>query len=237
MKNLLGQRFNMLTVIDGPIHKNNRIYWICQCDCGTIKEIRADGLTSGKTKSCGCYKKQILIKENINRQTLDLTNKKFGKLTALKLHPTKRSKDGRRIWECQCECGNVCYVDTHSLQTQKVSSCGCLRSKGEYIIEKILLENNIPYEKQKTFEDCRFKDTNYLARFDFWVNNQYIIEYDGEQHFYYKENPHTWNTKLNFDITKAHDQYKDQWCQEHNIPIIRIPYTKIDNITINDLVL
>jgi len=37
MKNLIGQKFNFLTVIDGPIRKNNKIYWKCKCDCGNIK--------------------------------------------------------------------------------------------------------------------------------------------------------------------------------------------------------
>ncbi|MCR4661904.1 MAG: hypothetical protein K5765_07930 [Clostridia bacterium] len=237
MENLIGKKFNKLTVIDGPIRKKNKIYWTCQCECGNIKDIRSDGLKNGSTKSCGCYKIEKFIEANKKRQTLDLTNQRFGKLIALKLDPVKRTPDGRRVWLCQCDCGNNCYVDTHSLQEGKKSSCGCLISKGEFIIEQLLKKHNIPYEKQKTFIDCRFEDTNYLARFDFWVDNKYLIEYDGEQHFYYKDNPHTWNTKMNFEITKAHDNYKNQWCQEHHIPIIRIPYTKINNITINDLIL
>ena len=83
MENLIGKTFNYLTVIDGPIRKNNKIFWTCKCKCGSIKDIRSDGLKSGKTKSCGCFKKNILIKENIKRQTLDLTNQRFGKLVAL----------------------------------------------------------------------------------------------------------------------------------------------------------
>ena len=76
MENLIGKQFNFFTVIDGPFkHSNSRkIYWKCRCQCGTEKEIRADGLRSGTTKSCGCYKKQILIEQNKLKQ-VDLTDK------------------------------------------------------------------------------------------------------------------------------------------------------------------
>ena len=47
-------------------------------------------------------------------------------------------------------------------------------------IEKILIKNNLSFEKQKTFEKCRFPDSNYLAKFDFYVENKYLIEFDGE---------------------------------------------------------
>jgi hypothetical protein len=39
----------------------------------------------------------------------DLTGKKFGKLTVLEATNDKTS-DGRRIWKCQCECGNIKFT-------------------------------------------------------------------------------------------------------------------------------
>ncbi len=36
----------------------NRNYWICQCDCGNIKEASKDTLTQGLTKSCGCIRRE-----------------------------------------------------------------------------------------------------------------------------------------------------------------------------------
>ena len=236
IKNLIGQTFNYLTVIDGPIKKNKKIYWKCQCKCGNKIIIRSDSLKSGTTKSCGCYKKQILIDNNIKRQTVDLTNKHFGKLIALE-HTKQRSKDGRVIWKCICDCGNIVYVDTHSLQEGKKTSCGCLKSKGEEKISKILQENGIPFSTQKKFEDCKFPDTGYYAKFDFWVDNKYIIEYDGEQHFYYKDSFNTWNNEENYKKVKEHDEYKNLYCKKNNIPLIRIPYTHLEKIDIKDLVL
>lgn len=236
VQNLLNKKYNFLTVIDGPIIKNKKTYWVCKCDCGKIKTVRADQLKSGTTKSCGCFKNNVLKNYNKVNKPVDLTNKKSGKLLALE--PTnQRSQDGRVIWKCQCDCGNICYVDTHSFLEQKKSSCGCLISKGENLIYNLLTKANIPFETQKSFESCRFPDTNYLAKFDFYVNNKYLIEYDGEQHFYYKTNPYTWNTKENYLKVKEHDKFKDQWCKNNNIPLIRISYLQLENLTIEDLII
>lgn len=34
------------------------IYWNCLCDCGNITLVSGSNLTSGKTKSCGCFQKK-----------------------------------------------------------------------------------------------------------------------------------------------------------------------------------
>lgn len=56
-------------------------------------------------------------------------------------------------------------------------------SYGVLIIKKLLNNNNISFETEKTFESCIFQDTGKKARFDFYVDNKYLIEFDGEQHF------------------------------------------------------
>ena len=109
------------------------------------------------------------------------------------------------------------------------------QSHGAYTIEKILTANNISFEKEKTFPDCVFPDTKQLARFDFYVNNEYIIEFDGEQHFSYVGRG--WNTKEQFKKTVLHDKIKNQWCSANGIKIIRIPYTHEQNICLEDLLL
>jgi len=55
----------------------------------------------------------------------DLTNIKFGKLTAL--FPVKFTDTGQQRWRwsCTCECGNTSVVYTSNLTTGKTKSCGC----------------------------------------------------------------------------------------------------------------
>ena len=138
------------------------------------------------------------------------------------------------IWTCKCDCGNLCEYPSETLQRNKALSCGCLKeSYGEYRISQLLKENNVPYEREKTFESCRFKDSDRVARFDFYVDNSYIIEYDGSQHF--KADNYKWNTTEKLEKTKEHDRFKSQWCKENNIPLIRIPYTHLKELSIDDL--
>lgn len=55
---------------------------------------------------------------------VDITGMKFGKLTALE--PSgKRTKDGQIVWKCLCDCGNITYVDAHSLRKGNTKTCGC----------------------------------------------------------------------------------------------------------------
>lgn len=55
-RSLIGQKFNRLTVVDVSDNgSNSHTYWLCECDCGAIKDVSEYAFTSGSTKSCGCY--------------------------------------------------------------------------------------------------------------------------------------------------------------------------------------
>lgn len=64
-KDISGYKFNRLTAIE-PIEslKNRGILWRCICDCGKETFVPAGELKSNHTKSCGCYKLDILKKRN-----------------------------------------------------------------------------------------------------------------------------------------------------------------------------
>lgn len=68
-----------------------------------------------------------VIEKNINKmgKIKDLTGKQFGELTVL-FRTDKRTSDRRVIWVCQCSCGNIVEVNSHSLITGNTKSCGCL---------------------------------------------------------------------------------------------------------------
>lgn len=57
IKNLVGQKFNRLTVIEFYERKNKTTFWKCRCDCGKEKIIRHGELRESGTKSCGCYQR------------------------------------------------------------------------------------------------------------------------------------------------------------------------------------
>ena len=55
---LTGKKFGKLEVIGVHDTGSRKTYYVCQCDCGNVKVVRADALISGATKSCGCIKKE-----------------------------------------------------------------------------------------------------------------------------------------------------------------------------------
>lgn len=55
-KQLDGQVFGRLTVIERFRSRNGRVTWLCRCECGKLHEVNSHALTSGHTKSCGCWK-------------------------------------------------------------------------------------------------------------------------------------------------------------------------------------
>ena len=75
-KNLLGQKFGKLTVIEKTQLRepnNHQIIWKCQCGCGNTSLVSTSNLNSGMTNSCGCLRQSngeriveaILKKNNI----------------------------------------------------------------------------------------------------------------------------------------------------------------------------
>lgn len=228
---LTGKVFGELTVLeklpDKIEHGRRYAMWRCKCNCGKEIQVSTSNLRSGNTKSCGCYGKSILGKSRF----IDHTNERFGKLVAIKYHPGDKNHVGK--WECKCDCGNIVNVKTYALVSENTQSCGCMQSKGEYAIIQLLTKNNIPFVTQKKFDSCFFPDTKQLARFDFYINNEYLIEYDGAQHFKVSG----WTSKEDLVKNKYRDSIKNQWCKENNIPLIRIPYTHLNDLTIDDLIL
>ena len=58
-KDLTGQRFGRLTATkDSGSRRGNHVVWECVCDCGNITFVSSDRITSGKTQSCGCLKRE-----------------------------------------------------------------------------------------------------------------------------------------------------------------------------------
>lgn len=62
MVDLTGRRFGRLTVLSFARCRGtsgrSHIVWQCQCDCGEMKQTRANNLLSGDTNSCGCLVKE-----------------------------------------------------------------------------------------------------------------------------------------------------------------------------------
>lgn len=228
-RDLRGKKFGKFTVlyrVKPPFNsKNKSAFWKVQCECGNISILRSDCLLNNITTDCGCSKN---IKKHDRIKVGDI----FGYLKVIE-ETKKRGVGGNKIYKVEClKCGNIIETRGTRLISGETISCGCINSKGEDLIIKLLKQNNKNYIYHYKNENCRFPDTQHMAEFDFFVENSYIIEFDGEQHYY------GWGRdELNYQEIKNRDEYKNQWCKDNNIPLIRIPYTKFDTLSIEDLML
>lgn len=66
LKDYSGQKFNRLTAVKLVLKddKWNDHIWLFSCDCGNSKNIRIKSVRSNHTKSCGCYKSELLAESN-----------------------------------------------------------------------------------------------------------------------------------------------------------------------------
>lgn len=167
----------------------------------------------------------------ISKTIKDETGKDYGFLHIERMATKEeRPRQNRGVyWNCTClKCGrkNVIVLGDY-LRNGDTKSCGCIISYNENKIKKLLDEANIKYVTQK-----RFNGLSSTGRkcdelmFDFAIYKddilQYLIEYDGSQHFHYASSG--WNIKENFERTRKNDLMKNQYCFNNNIPLIRIPY-------------
>ncbi|QHB80499.1 hypothetical protein P6F35_gp66 [Sphingomonas phage vB_StuS_MMDA13] len=123
-KDLTGQKFGTLTVLSYSGYRKGTYYNV-RCDCGVEKEVLAQGLVSGRQKTCGgpgCKMSASPPNSNARKRMENpLTGQRFERLLV------GEWVDGR--WECVCDCGNTTYQFTADLKSGMVKSCGC--HKGE----------------------------------------------------------------------------------------------------------
>ncbi len=116
-EDLIGKTIGHLTIVEMlPSDEWRRQRWRCQCDCGGEIIIHTAQFRRGYPDNCGCRKKVMRS---------DLTGKQIGKLIVL--GPSdKRGRRGKRtvpLWECRCECGEICYKATDTLTNPDESMC------------------------------------------------------------------------------------------------------------------
>ena len=224
LTDLTGKRFTRWLVEsrapDRIRPSGNKVVWNCVCDCGKRKEVLAEKLLNGESKSCGCYARELASK----KYTEDLSSKRFGHLVAVR----RTSKPGSTVmWECICDCGTTVNVRATSLKRGDTQSCGCKKfSLGAEKVALVLKDNKVTYKPEYKFKDLYIGNKHYL-RFDFGLllNKKLLalIEYQGQQHFKETINPEF--GKQQREIT---DPMKKEYCKKNNILLYEIRYD--DNI-------
>jgi hypothetical protein len=182
----------------------------------------------------GCVKCQL---ENI-KIGIPLTTQKFIEKANI-VHNNKYDYTLTKYVNCDTKVSIICK--SHGIFTQspdnhlRLRGCPkCKWSKGELKIEKLLTISNIKYESQKRFSDCRNTLTNYILPFDFYLPDyDCCIEFDGDHHY----NPISFTSdksketrQKNLEIIKHRDKQKDEYCNNHNIRLIRVNDSTVDKL-------
>ena len=210
---------------------NGAAIWRCGCLCGNECEALSSDLIRGRTVSCGC-----VVQEYYDSISYNLTNQKFGQLTAIEYIGRKGSSGNyKRLWRCKCDCGGETCATVSDLVSGCTVSCGCISvSKGELLVSQILEKHNINYIDEHTFDDCR----NILPLpFDFYLPDYNVcIEYQGRQHY---EPIDYFGGNDTFEQVKMRDDIKKAYCENNNILLLCIPYTytkeEIEDMILNIL--
>ena len=212
---ITGKQFGRLTVS----HYVGDGQWECECECGNRVVVRTYNLNSGNTKSCGCLQRD----RTSEAQHISLIGNRYGKLVVLER--VENNRFGHVCYRCKCDCGGETIVDAANLRAGgQTSSCGCIKSKGEMIINNWLQEHGFDFRSQYSFDNC-ILSTGRRPFFDFvlFKNDKpyLVIEYNGRQHY---EATGGWNTEESVQDTQRRDREKLQWCEDNHYPVLIIKY-------------
>ena len=222
-KDLTGMRFGRLVVLE-MLWDNKPTSARCVCDCGNITIVINTGLTSGKTKSCGCLQKDIA--SDLNTKDWSGFVSKHG-IRLIK--QSYRNNKNQWIWECRCGlCDDTFFALPAKIASGHTTSCGCrTKSSKEQYIKSILEVNNIDFVEQYRIPSCKDK---YTLPFDFAIFKDdkliCLIEYDGKQHF---EPIKIFGGESGFNDTTHRDSIKNDFCKNNNLTLLRLPYYLTDD--------
>lgn len=201
-------------IVDAENYKNNRTKMKCICNKGHNFYTNLNDFMNGHgCPECG----------NVKRLTYTEV-KKFISFYREELISTEYI-NSHSLLEIKCKNNHIYTINYNNFYNGyrcPICNNNCI---GENKIINFLNKLNISYEKQYTFDNCQHVN---VLKFDFYIKNlNLVIEFDGEQHFrpieFFGGNEKFYNTIIR-------DAIKNQYCEDNNINILRIPYWESKNI-------
>lgn len=131
----------------------------------------------------------------------------------------------------KCECGEIYETSWNTLREynkQRCDVCTGSMSNGEYLVMKLLKSKNIIFKMYERIDECRMKRA---LPFDFIIfdNKDRVlatIEVDGIQHY---EPIEYFGGEKSFERQVLSDEIKNTYCNDNNIPLLRISHIEIDS--------
>lgn len=111
------------------------------------------------------------------------------------------------------------FEQTSSVHLLENGCQKCSESKGEKKVREFLENNNIEYNPQHRFKNCKYK---YPLPFDFYLPElNILIEFHGIQHYKVIK---AWGGESRFNHRKFLDKIKMEYCDKNNIQLLIIKY-------------
>ena len=221
-------------------------------ECGLKKKQREKLLASYKRVFDKSYDTDYTHTFHESLEVLECVDDHYEELTSWS---DKRKKGGGtyivyKLYRCRCYlCGREQLIKSSqffiSPPTEYGSHayngyysgayCNCHKiSSFQWIVNKILMENNVPYRVEKSFPDLHGRNSTVLLRYDFAIFNsdgsiKCLLECQGEQHYKPVEE---FGGMKQFEIQKQNDNLKRKYAAEHGITLLEIPYKikKYENV-------
>ena len=221
--------YKLISTIDSYSGVRGQIYY--ECPIHGKQHSSYNNLISGH----GCYKCAKEYTANLQRNS---SHKIINYINSINnnqlLNPEEYVKGDKINLKILCGlCGENTFITSftnYRLGCNRCEFCRKSMSAAELTIKRVLEKYNIKYKQEKTFPDCKDKK---VLPFDFYLYDyNKCIEFDGEQHYNmnYDITMKTPNPEEAFATRKKHDQIKTDYCNNHNIGLLRIPYYKENHI-------
>lgn len=220
---ITGQKFGRWTVISKD--KSKPQYYICECECGTRRSVYGSSLRLGRTLSCGCLKAERAKEKNLENAKSHI-GEKYGWLTITGYE--LRGKD--HYYHCKCDCGNEVTAIGKNIFFGNTLSCGCMNSKANEMMDKILRKHHVSFAREYKFSECADKRP---LPFDFAIFDPDgeligLIENNGSLH--YSTSGTGWDTPERLIKQQKHDYLKRKFAEDNGIPFLVIPYQYFNDI-------
>lgn len=169
----------------------------------------------------GDYKKYVDYVKSFKSEILTLDDKPI-------TEDTWKGVSYKYKFKC-IKCGEFSEKTFYNFKNLNQKTCWkCNESVGNKFVREYLEYKNINFDREHSFENLYHKKK---LRFDFAILNENndllgLIEYDGSIHYINQD-----FSRDDLNDIKERDYLKDKYCQDNNIPLLRIPYTEFDNIT------
>ena len=213
-----------LTPNDVVPNSHQSIWW--KCNKADDHEWKAAVYYRTTGNNCPCCSGQKVVLSNCLATTHPEISKEWNQEKNIAITPkdVTYACNSQFWWQCSINPDHQWKARVSS-RTGGTNCPFCSFSKGEKAIKDILDKKKINYIPQYRFPDC--KNIRCLP-FDFAIFKENkvagVIEFQGRQHYFEVS---YFGGKEGHEFTKKRDKIKYNYCEERNIPLLRLPFWNV----------